>query len=177
MLAIVAAVRDPFEQSFFIMAHLPYLQPFDDENKRCSRLAANIPLVQRNLCPLSFVDVDREMYTAGVLGVYELGRMDLLHDVFVWAYQRSCSRYAAIRQSLGQPDPFRLRYRELIGVFVQEVVGKNMGKADASNWIGQVSCLVDNVKAQDMKFYGGKKAKPLGFKAAAGTTQVSLSWD
>jgi len=137
MLAIAAAVRDPFEQSFFIMAHLPYLQPFDDVNKRCSRLAANIPLVQRNLCPLSFVDVDREMYTAGVLGVYELGRMDLLHDVFVWAYQRSCSRYAAIRQSLGQPDPFRLRYRELIGVFVQEVVGKNMDKADASNWIGR----------------------------------------
>ena len=34
-----------------------YLQPFEDVNKRVSRLAANIPLVQRNLGPLSFVDV------------------------------------------------------------------------------------------------------------------------
>lgn len=42
---------------------------------------------------------------------------------------------------------------------------------------GQVSCVVDSVKAQDMKFYGGKNTKPLDFKAAAGTTQVSLSWD
>ena len=29
-----AAVRDPFEQSFFVMVHLPYLQPFEDVNKR-----------------------------------------------------------------------------------------------------------------------------------------------
>src|SRR3546814_4754836 len=38
-----AAIIDPFEQAFFVMAHLPYLQPFDDVNKRVSRLAANIP--------------------------------------------------------------------------------------------------------------------------------------
>jgi len=28
------AVKDPFEQAFFIMVHLPYLQPFLDVNKR-----------------------------------------------------------------------------------------------------------------------------------------------
>jgi Fic family protein len=50
-----AAIRDPFEQAFFAMVHLPYLQPFVDVNKRVSRLAANIPLIQHNLCPLSFV--------------------------------------------------------------------------------------------------------------------------
>lgn len=76
MLTKVEAVRNPFEQALFIMVHLPYLQPFDDVNKRLSRLAANIPLVRRNLCPLSFVDVDREMYTLGFLGVYELGRIE-----------------------------------------------------------------------------------------------------
>ena len=50
-------ITDPFEQAFFAMVHLPYLQPFIDGNKRVSRLAANIPLFQRNLAPLSFVDV------------------------------------------------------------------------------------------------------------------------
>ena len=38
----------------------PYLQPFDDVNKRVSRLAANIPLIRENLSPLSFEDVSRE---------------------------------------------------------------------------------------------------------------------
>ena len=37
-------IHDPFEQSFFMMVHLPYLQPFADINKRTSRLAANLPL-------------------------------------------------------------------------------------------------------------------------------------
>jgi len=137
MLAKAEAVRDPFEQALFVMAHLPYLQPFDDVNKRLSRLAANIPLVRRNLCPLSFVDVDRGMYTLGILGVYELGRVELLRDVFVWAYRRSCARYSAIRQSLGQPDPFRLRYREALGNFVREIVRTGMDKKQASTWIGR----------------------------------------
>jgi len=44
-------IKDPFEQSFFAMVHLPYLQPFDDVNKRVSRLAANIPLNKWNLAP------------------------------------------------------------------------------------------------------------------------------
>ena len=39
ILATVAAIGDPFEQAFFVMVQLPYLQPFDDVNKRVSRLA------------------------------------------------------------------------------------------------------------------------------------------
>ncbi|MFT6732360.1 MAG: Fic family protein [Polaribacter sp.] len=37
-------IADPFEQSFFMMVHLPYVQPFADINKRTFRLAANLPL-------------------------------------------------------------------------------------------------------------------------------------
>ena len=54
MLATAQAIHDPFEQSFFAMVQLPYLQPFDDVNKRVSRLAANIPFIKANLSPLSF---------------------------------------------------------------------------------------------------------------------------
>ena len=45
ILSMAQEIRDPFEQSFFVMVHLPYLQPFEDVNKRVSRLAANIPLI------------------------------------------------------------------------------------------------------------------------------------
>lgn len=52
-------ISNPFEQAFFLMVHLPYLQPFEDVNKRVSRLAVNIPLIRSNLCPLSFVNGKR----------------------------------------------------------------------------------------------------------------------
>lgn len=64
-----SAIRDPFEQAFFAMVHLPYLQSFEDVNKRVSRLAANIPLIQENLCPLSYVDTPERAYVDGLLGV------------------------------------------------------------------------------------------------------------
>jgi len=131
ILATTAAIEDPFEQSFFFMVQLPYLQPFDDVNKRVSRLAANIPLIKSNHAPLSFTDVPRSIYTEAVLGVYELNKIDLLKDVFIWAYERSAARYAAIRQSLGEPDPFRLQYREAIRSVVGHIVRQGIGRTEA----------------------------------------------
>jgi hypothetical protein len=37
-------------------------------------------------CPLSFLDVPNRAYIDGTLAVYELNRVELLRDVFVWAY-------------------------------------------------------------------------------------------
>ena len=135
VLDTAATITDPFEQAFFAMVHLPYLQPFEDVNKRVSRLAANLPLIRENLSPLSFVDVPERAYIDATLGVYELNRIELLRDVFVWAYERSCARYAAVRQSLGEPDPFRLRYRALVTDAVSEIVGGGMDKRAATVFI------------------------------------------
>ena len=137
------AIDDPFEQAFFAMVQLPYLQPFEDVNKRVSRLAANLPLIRRNLCPLSFVDVPERAYVDGILGVYELNRVELLRDVFVWAYERSCARYSAVRQSLGSPDLFRLHHRALIAGAVMAVVRGGMAKKAATAFIRQ--CATDKV--------------------------------
>ena len=137
ILDIAASISDPFEQAFFAMVHLPYLQAFEDVNKRVSRLAANIPLIRDNLCPLSFVDVPQRAYVDGLLGVYELNRVELLRDVFVWAYQRSCARYSALRRSLGEPDPFRLRYRAMVAESVAEIVRAGMDRKAASAFIKQ----------------------------------------
>ena len=117
-----AAIHNPFEQAFFAMVHLPYLQPFEDVNKRVSRLAANIPLIRENLSPLSFMDVPERAYVEGLLGVYELNRVELLRDVFVWAYERSAKRYVAVRQSLGEPDKFRLRFRNELTDVIGSIV-------------------------------------------------------
>ncbi|OHC68285.1 MAG: cell filamentation protein Fic [Rhodocyclales bacterium GWA2_65_20] len=122
VLEMAAEIEDPFEQAFFLMVHLPYLQPFEDVNKRVSRLAANIPFIRHNLCPLSFIDVPQQAYVDAMLGVYELNQVELLRDVFVWAYGRSCQQYVAVQQNMGQPDMFRLRYRRALGDVVATMV-------------------------------------------------------
>ena len=115
-------IRDPFEQSFFIMVHLPYLQPFADINKRTSRLAANLPLFRANLCPLTFLDVPDQAYNRATLGVYELTRVELLRDLYVWAYERSTQEYLAIKQDMAEPDPLRLAWRDFIKQTLREVI-------------------------------------------------------
>jgi hypothetical protein len=125
LLAKADAIADPFEQAFFVMVHLPYLQPFDDVNKRVSRLGANIPFVRANLSPLSFVDVPEQDYIEGTLAVYETGRIELLRDVFTWAYERSAQRYGVVKASLVDPDPFRLAHRDAIRTVASELVRAN----------------------------------------------------
>lgn len=126
VLDTAARIPDAFEASFFLLVHLPYLQPFHDVNKRTSRLAANIPLVTGNLCPLAFVDVPRTTYLEGLLAVYELRRIELLRDVFAWAYERSCARYLVVRDSVPRPDPLRQRYRNALDEIVTDTVRRGI---------------------------------------------------
>ena len=62
------------------------------------------------------------MYVEGTLGVYELRRVELLRDMFSWAYERSCRRYQVVTDMLPEPDPFRLKYREALRETVATIV-------------------------------------------------------
>ncbi len=134
-------IVDAFEQAFFLMVHIPYLQPFVDVNKRVSRLAANIPFIKDRLCPLSFIGVPKHAYIEGTIAVYEHGRMDLLRDVFTWAYERSCDQFKAVAGALPEPDPFRQKYRaelvEAVAGIVREGKPNNFGdvRAIAANLV------------------------------------------
>ncbi len=129
LLEKAASIHDPFETAFFLMVHIPYLQPFEDVNKRVSRLAANVPLIKANLCPLSFIDVPESAYVAGTLAIYEMRRYELLRDVFEWAYEKSCQQYVAVRDSLAPPDAFRGKHKSNL----TEVIGKLVrGRANAT---------------------------------------------
>jgi hypothetical protein len=153
ILDTAAKISDPFEQAFFVTIHLPYLQPFEDVNKRVARLAANIPFIHHNLCPLSFVDVPEDLYINGLLGVYELNRIELMRDVFVWTYERSCDRYQVVRHTLGEPDPFRLRYRKTLIDCVGEAI-RQIGSGKAIDTSDVLSRLAkDLVPENDLDYF------------------------
>lgn len=117
-------IKNPVEAAFFLWVNLAYLQPFEDGNKRTSRLAANIPLMLYNCAPLSFLDVDVQDHARAMLGVYEFRDVALAVDLFAWTYRRSIKKYVVVMESLGAPDPLRLRYRasltDAMGLVVRE---------------------------------------------------------
>ncbi|MGN6230496.1 MAG: Fic family protein [Trinickia sp.] len=117
-------IKNPVEAAFFLWVNLAYLQPFEDGNKRTSRLAANIPLMLYNGSPLSFLDVDPHDYAQAMLGVYEYLDVSRAVDLFAWTYRRSIKKYAVVMESTSAPDPLRLRYREhlteAIGLVVRD---------------------------------------------------------
>ncbi|MGF6757937.1 Fic family protein [Paraburkholderia sp. GAS42] len=117
-------IKNSLEAAFFLWVNLACLQPFEDGNKRTSRLAANIPLMLYNCAPLSFLDVDRHDYALAMMGVYEFLDVSMAVDLFNWTYRRSLKKYVVVMESMGAPDPVRLRYRETlneaIGLVVRE---------------------------------------------------------
>lgn len=124
-------IKNPIESAFFLWVNLAYLQPFEDGNKRTSRLAANIPLMLYNCAPLSFLDVDTQDYAHAMMGIYEFLDVSLAVDLFAWTYRRSLKKYVVVLDSMGTPDPVRLRYRELLNEVIQLVVRERKSIVDA----------------------------------------------
>lgn len=115
-------VKNPVEAAFFLWVNLAYLQPFEDGNKRTSRLSANIPLMLYNCAPLSFLDVETRDYASAMMGVYEHGDVALAVDLFAWAYRRSIRKYAVQLDAMGVPNPTRFRFREMLNEAIGRVV-------------------------------------------------------
>lgn len=115
-------IKNPIEAAFFLWVNVAYLQPFEDGNKRTSRLTANLPLLLYNCAPLSFLDVEAPDYALAMLGVYEQRNVDLAVELFEATYRRSIDKYRVALSSMGTPDPIRARYREQLGDVVRRVV-------------------------------------------------------
>lgn len=129
-------IKNPMEAAFFLWVNLAYLQPFEDGNKRVSRLAANVPLMLYNQAPLSFLDLDREDYALAMMGVYESCDVSMAVDLFDWTYRRSHAKYKVVMESMGSPDPFRVNYRKALNEAVCSVVRSREPVAEAVAGLG-----------------------------------------
>ncbi|BAL23735.1 Fic family protein [Azoarcus sp. KH32C] len=132
----VCHIKNPIEAAFFLWVNIAYLQPFEDGNKRTSRLCANLPLLLQNCAPLSFMAVEPADYALAVLAIYEQQDVSLAVELFEWTYSRSIDKYAAILEAMGGPDPFRVKYRELLGDAVQQVVASAAAVANLVPTLG-----------------------------------------
>lgn len=86
-------IKNPFEQSLFILVFIPYFQLFLDINKRTSRILCNLPLIKNNLWILSLLQVKERDYITAILAIYELNDVSLMRDLFVNNYLLNYKRY------------------------------------------------------------------------------------
>jgi hypothetical protein len=128
------AIRDPFEQSLFLLVHISYLQAFIDVNKRTARLASIIPLIAGDYVPQSFVEVDQRAYFSATIAVYELNEVAPLADLYVWCYQRSCKRFDTNVQVVGF-DEIAALYRTQRRALVTSLVRATVAPDKAEEWI------------------------------------------
>ncbi|WP_371436223.1 Fic family protein [Polaromonas sp.] len=105
LMAKAAAIEDPHEASFFLLVHIPYLQPFEDCNKRTARLICNIPLLRNGILPISWSEVNQRDYTDSLLCIYERNSTYGLAEVYVDAFRRSYERFDI---AINQRQPSRL---------------------------------------------------------------------
>ena len=86
-------IKNPYEQSLFILVFIPYFQIFFDVNKRTSRITCNIPLITHWLPPISLLQVDERDYIDGILWIYELNDISLMANIFTNNYLLNYERY------------------------------------------------------------------------------------
>jgi Fic family protein len=140
-----AHIRDPFEQSLFLLVHISYLQAFADVNKRTARLSANISLVIGNLVPLSFNDVERDDYTSAMIAIYELHDVRPLVDLYAYSYMRTCAAYDSTIKAIGF-DEVRIRYRQQRRAIVREIIVGKRVESQMSEFIqNEVKKIVPEV--------------------------------
>jgi len=116
-----ARIEDPYEQAFFLLVHIPYLQPFEDCNKRTSRVACNVPLLRKGVAPMSWLDVNQVDYNTGLVGIYERNNTALLAEVFVDGYMHSTERFEIMQRS-AVPNEVQIRYRSAAKQLVRALI-------------------------------------------------------
>ncbi len=87
-------VQTPYEKAMFALLGISYLQPFEDGNKRTSRLFANAILLAHGCAPLSYRSVDENEYREAMLVFYELNSIVPFKKIFIEQYKFAAQNYA-----------------------------------------------------------------------------------
>ena len=122
LVAHANACQDPYEASFLLTAGLPYIQAFEDGNKRLGRLLGNWPLLRAGLPPMSFVDVNTERYLKGMIVFYETGDGSVLEDTLLTSYQATAGAFVAQHAARRMPTRLEIQHADAIKQYVKDSV-------------------------------------------------------
>lgn len=90
----VERASSPYTKALIALLGISYIQPFEDGNKRTSRLATNALLLAHGCAPLSYRSVDENEYREAMLVFYELNSVAPLKKIFISQYDFAARNYA-----------------------------------------------------------------------------------
>lgn len=86
-------LTDQFSKAIFTMLMVSYIQPFEDGNKRASRLLGNAVLLSGDICPLSYRSINEADYKKAVILFYEQNSARFFKELFVEQFKFAVSNY------------------------------------------------------------------------------------
>lgn len=92
-IAEINKMGDAWSKALAALLLIAYIQPFEDGNKRTSRLLANACLLAHGACPLSFRSIDETEYKKALTVFYELNNAGLMKKLFVEQWRFAVQNY------------------------------------------------------------------------------------
>jgi len=89
----INALKGPFTKALVAIVMFSYVQPFEDGNKRTSRLLGNALLWSHNACPLSFLSIDESDYKKATIIFYEQNSLNFFKELFIQQFEFSVKNY------------------------------------------------------------------------------------
>lgn len=93
LIKLINSTNDPYSKALITLAGISYIQPFEDGNKRVSRLVSNAILLSKNCAPLSYRNTDENEYKKAMLIFYEKNSLSLIKQIFIDQYLFSTENY------------------------------------------------------------------------------------
>ena len=97
--AAVSRMTTSYAKAIMAVLGISYIQPFEDGNKRTSRLMANALLLAHNCAPLSYRSIDENEYREAVLIFYELNSIIPFKRIFIDQYLFAALNYTLSAES------------------------------------------------------------------------------
>ena len=86
-------LTDPFSKAIFTTLMISYIQPFEDGNKRTSRLLGNAILLSDNICSLSYRSINEADYKKAMILFYEQNSARFFKELFIEQFKFAVSNY------------------------------------------------------------------------------------
>ena len=93
MCRLINSTDNIFSKSLLSMVLISYIQPFEDGNKRTSRIIGNAVLLAHNCFPIPLRSVNEKLYKQATLLFYEQNNLSLLKTIFIDQCQFSVNNY------------------------------------------------------------------------------------
>ncbi|KKP67775.1 MAG: hypothetical protein UR66_C0010G0013 [Candidatus Moranbacteria bacterium GW2011_GWE1_35_17] len=93
LVEVLERTKNPFAKSFIVLIMIAYIQPFEDGNKRTSRIIANAILHAHSKSMLSYRDVDTIEYKKTMILFYEQNNISYIKEIFMQQFEFAVENY------------------------------------------------------------------------------------